>query len=110
MTNFRKIAEDRIREAMDNGEFENLRGKGKPLDLREYFQAPPHLRAAFGFLKNADILPREISLKKDIEVLEGKLRRARSEKKKAEYRRKINEMTVQLNIMLEKYHFNKDQL
>lgn len=48
-----KIAEEKIQAAMENGEFDNLPGRGKPVDLREYFNAPAHLRAAFSLLKNA---------------------------------------------------------
>ena len=34
---FSRIAERRIKEAMSRGEFENLPGAGKPLDLEDYF-------------------------------------------------------------------------
>ena len=33
-----RIAENRIREAMQQGEFDNLPGAGKPIDLDGYFK------------------------------------------------------------------------
>lgn len=38
---FAKLAEQKIQDAIKNGEFENLSGKGKPLDLTESRQIPP---------------------------------------------------------------------
>ena len=37
---FYRNAEEKIKEAIANGEFENVRGKGKALDLDAYFAAP----------------------------------------------------------------------
>jgi hypothetical protein len=51
--NFDKFVESIIQEAMARGEFENLPGKGKPLDLTEYFNAPEGVRVAQAMLKNA---------------------------------------------------------
>ena len=44
-------AEENIKEAIANGEFDNLRGKGKPLDLDAYFAMPEHLRMGYSILK-----------------------------------------------------------
>jgi DnaJ homologue, subfamily C, member 28, conserved domain len=44
---FNRIAEARIREAIEQGVFENLPGAGKPLNLEEYFNAPEDLRRRF---------------------------------------------------------------
>ncbi|MGH9147546.1 MAG: DnaJ family domain-containing protein, partial [Vicinamibacterales bacterium] len=41
---FSRIAENRIREAIDRGEFENLPGAGQPVNLEEYFSTPDDLR------------------------------------------------------------------
>ena len=62
MDSLSKIIEEKIKEAMENGEFNNLPGKGKPLDLSEYFKAPPHLRMGYSLLKNANVVPAEIML------------------------------------------------
>lgn len=44
---FSRIAENRIREAMAQGEFENLPGAGQPLNLEEYFSTPEAVRMAY---------------------------------------------------------------
>ena len=41
-----KAVEARIKEAMERGEFSNLPGRGKPLDLSAYFETPEELRLA----------------------------------------------------------------
>ena len=37
---FEKTAEAKIKEAIAKGELDNLPGKGKPLDLSDYFRTP----------------------------------------------------------------------
>jgi hypothetical protein len=48
--------EQKIREAMARGEFDNLPGKGKPLDLEAYFNTPEDLRMAYSILKSNDFV------------------------------------------------------
>lgn len=97
-----KIAEEKIKAAMENGEFDNLPGRGKPLDLRDYFAAPAHLRMAFSLLKNAGIVPEEVRLKKEIEELRERRNVAREETEIARLNREINQKTVWLNMLLER--------
>jgi len=67
---FSRVAESRIQEAIARGEFENLPGAGKPLDLEEYFKTPEAVRMAYAILKNANCAPAEVELLKDISRLE----------------------------------------
>jgi hypothetical protein len=60
------IAEQRIKEAIAKGEFDNLEGFGKPIDNTEYFSAPEEDRIAFHILKNAGVVPEEVELRKSI--------------------------------------------
>jgi len=66
----RRIAEERIREAMENGEFDQLELKGKPLELKEDPFVPEELRVVYRMLKNAGFLPKEVELRKEIAELE----------------------------------------
>lgn len=50
------IAEQRIREAQEKGEFDDLPCKGKPLDLSEDANIPEELRMAWKLLKNGGYL------------------------------------------------------
>ena len=62
MSFFHRIAEQKIRQAIENGEFDNLELAGKPLDHNEYFSATPELRIGFHLLKNAGVIPEELEL------------------------------------------------
>ena len=74
-----RLAEQRILEAQRNGEFEDLAGKGKPLELADYSSLPEDLRMAYHLLKNANVLPPEAELLKDIHVLEDLLKHVEDE-------------------------------
>lgn len=63
---FRRIAERKICEAMEEGLFENLPGKGKPIDLEDETWIPEDLRVAYRVLKNAGHIPPELELRKEI--------------------------------------------
>ena len=66
---FEKAVEAIIQEAMQRGDFDNLRGKGQPLDLSAYFDTPEDVRMAYSILKNAGVLPEEINLLHEIAAL-----------------------------------------
>ena len=70
---FEKIVEERIRKAQNKGEFENLVGSGRPLKFHSDLFVPEELRLAYKILKNADCVPPEIELKKEIEKLKEEL-------------------------------------
>ena len=84
------IAEQRIREAINNGEFDHLEGFGKPIDLSDYFSVPADDRVAFHILKNSGVVPEEIELRKSIYHLVEKIRHsADNEEISALERRKL---------------------
>lgn len=60
------IAERKIREAMEDGVFDNLPGKGKPLDLDDDPLTPAHLRIVHHVLKNARVVPEWITMEREI--------------------------------------------
>ena len=62
--NLDKIVEEMIKKAQERGEFDDLPGKGKPIDLTEYFEMPEEVRVAQAMLKNAGMAPREVDLLK----------------------------------------------
>ena len=71
---FARIAEERIREAQKEGAFDNLPGKGKPLMLEDLSMLPEDLRLSYHILKNAQILPPEAELQKEIHTLQDLLK------------------------------------
>jgi hypothetical protein len=60
------VADRKIRDAQEEGAFDNLPGKGKPLNLELDLQIPPELRAAYRIMKDAQVLPEWIQLDKEI--------------------------------------------
>ena len=60
--------EKSIREAIEKGEFDDLPGKGKPLDLSENPFEDPDLRTVHRLLRNAGFAPPWIEERKDIEA------------------------------------------
>ncbi len=96
---FQKIVEKKIKEAMDKGEFDDLPGRGKPIAFEDDSNIPEDLRLAFKVLKNADCLPPELQLKKEIRQMEDMLEGIPDEKEKYRQIKKINYKIMQLNLM-----------
>ena len=61
-----KVAEHKIQEAIDEGKFDNLPGKGKPLVFDDDPMTPAHLRLANKVLKNANVLPEWMQAQHDL--------------------------------------------
>jgi DnaJ homolog subfamily C member 28 len=68
MSSTQQLVEDQIRKARERGDFDNLEGTGKPLDLSENPYEPPELRMISRILKNGDFTPHWIQLGKDIDA------------------------------------------
>ncbi|MFO7277270.1 MAG: DUF1992 domain-containing protein [Pseudomonadota bacterium] len=82
------LAERRIREAMERGEFDNLPGAGQPLDLDDDSHVPEELRAAYRLLKNAGMVPPELELRRELANAEQLLALASTpEERSVAYRR-----------------------
>jgi len=97
-----RIAEKRIKEAMEKGEFENLEGKGKPLKFEDDSFVPPDLRMAYKILKNAGYLPPEIEAEKEIRTTMDLLRNARDEEERYRQVRKLNVIVMKINMQRKK--------
>jgi hypothetical protein len=68
------IAERKIREAIEDGAFDNLEGAGKPLDLSENPFEDPADRMAHRLLKNNGFAPDWIEEAREIEAESRRLR------------------------------------
>lgn len=67
MKHWESLIDQRIREAMEQGEFDNLPGKGKPIDTSENPFEDPEMRLAHRVLRNAGFAPSWIEERKDID-------------------------------------------
>lgn len=96
---FQRIAERRIKEAMDNGMFDDLPGAGKPLALENDSHVPEDLRIAHKILKNAGFVPPEVALRKEIATTEDLLNGMEDTKAKYRQLKKLNFLVMKLNMM-----------
>jgi len=99
---FSRLAERRIRDAIAQGEFENLPGSGKPLNLEEYFSTPEDLRMAFSILKNANCAPAEVELLKEISRLAQAVAETSDPAARQELQRTLAHRQTELAIALER--------
>jgi hypothetical protein len=104
---FDRIVESIIQEAMERGEFDNLPGKGKPIDLTEYFETPEEVRLANSILKNAGMTSREVDLLKEIAELKQVLAAMLDERKKEQIRGQIQQKQVEFSLMMERQKRSK---
>ena len=98
---FSRVAENRIREAMEQGQFENLPGAGQPLNLEEYFSTPEDLRMAYSILKSANCAPAEVELANEIARLERAIAQSGDTKARRDLQRALTDRQTQLAVMLE---------
>jgi hypothetical protein len=98
----KRIAEERIREAMERGEFDNLPNKGKPLNLDDDSLVPEDLRMAYRVLKNTGYLPPELELKKEIVSLRDLINTIDDDEKRLKRLRELNFKLMKLSIMLKR--------
>lgn len=96
---FARIAENRILEAIEAGLFDNLKGKGQALNLEEDSHIPPELKMAYKILKNADCLPPELELRKEVMTLQDLVASMEDEAEKLLQMRRLNFLTMKLGMM-----------
>ena len=68
MKRWESLIDQKIREAMEQGEFDDLPGKGQPIDTSENPFEDPELRLAHRILRNAGFAPSWIEERKDFEA------------------------------------------
>ena len=97
-----KFIEDQISKAIAEGEFDNLPGKGKPLDLDWYFQTPEDLRLGYSILRSNDLLPQEAGTLKEIDELKRRLKDCSDEGERKKIVKAINEKTMSFRMQAER--------
>ena len=99
---FNRVAENRIREALAEGKFDNLPGAGERIDLEEYFSAPEDLRMAYSILKSANCAPAEVELLTEIARVTDALARAEDEASRQSLRQTLANRQTELAVLLER--------
>ncbi len=102
MDKFFNISEDKIRKAYENGEFDNLPGKGKPLPPDKLKGIPDDLKMAYRVLHNAGFSPEEMNAKKELMTIEDLIRHSEDELETEELKKQLSEKLLKYNSMLSK--------
>ncbi|WP_082235073.1 DUF1992 domain-containing protein [Halobacillus massiliensis] len=97
---FGHLIEEKIKKSIEQGDFDNLPGKGKPLPKDELSYVPSELRNSYRILKNANMLPEEMQLKKEIVQLEELLEQ--QENPDPTKRKALTEKKIRYNMLMEK--------
>ena len=98
---FSRIAENRIKEAIEQGQFENLPGAGQPLNLEEYFSTPEDLRMAYSILRSANCVPAEVELLNEISRLNRSIAQIEDTTTQKQLQRALTDRQTQLAVMFE---------
>jgi hypothetical protein len=80
---------------------EDLPGKGKPIDLDEYFRCPEDLRIGHSILKNAGCFPEEVQQIRQISGLQNELSECVDPAARVRLQSQLNEAQVRLSLKLE---------
>ncbi len=99
---FYRIAERRIIEAIANGEFDNLEGKGKPIDFEDEIWIPEDLRMAYRILKNAGCIPPELEFRNEVVNMCSLMNTIDDDKERIKKLRELNFKLLKLNLTRKK--------
>ncbi len=99
---FDRLVEEKIREAMEAGEFDQIEGAGRPVNLDAYFATPEDLRAGYSVLKNAGVVPEEAQLLREINETKEALEKTPDPARRGELSRRLRELRLKLDLLSER--------
>ena len=99
---FAKVAEFKIREAIEKGELKDLPGAGKPIIIENMAFVPEEDRLAYIIMKNSGLLPNEVALLKEIESLEKSIDECQDMRNKDLLKKRLGETSIRYSIIMEK--------
>jgi hypothetical protein len=97
-----KFIEEKIQKAIADGEFDNLEGAGKPIDMDAYFNTPSEYRMGHSLLKANNFVPEEVEILREIGLLKEKIKTVSDESEKKFLTKTLNEKSLALSILLER--------
>lgn len=97
-----KFIEEQLRNAIEAGEFDNLEGAGRPLNLDAYFNTPEDFRVGYSVLKSSKFVPEEVERLREIGELKEALRNCENEEEKQKINKILNEKNLALSLLLER--------
>jgi len=111
MSFLERLAEQKIRAALERGELDNLPLSGKPLPLEPRGLVPEDLSLAYKLLKDAGFLPPEMELRKQIATLMDLLQTVTEGDDDERYRlaRELNAKVLRLNLLMKRSFDREDR-
>jgi hypothetical protein len=101
------LAESKIREAIDHGDFATLPGYGHPLELEDLSHVPPELRMAYKVLKNNGFVPEEMALQKEIHSIDELITKSINPEDKTALAKQRLELNLRYKILMERRRLKK---
>lgn len=102
MSIFARIAEAKIQEGIERGDFDGLPGRGRPLRFDDMSGIPPHMRLGYKILRNAGVAPPEVELRREVYRLDREMAATSDPGKLEALRRRKRDSDLSLAIMLER--------
>lgn len=99
---FHIIAEEKIKQAMKDGEFDRLPGMGKPLKLDDMSGVPEDLRMAYRIMKNAGYTEEESDLRKEVMTIEDLIKKCDDDSERQSLQKQLNEKLLRFNRLMSK--------
>jgi len=97
MNIFTKIAEQQIREAIENGEFDKLQGMGKSFAFEDETWIPEEVRPVYRVLRNSGCIPPELELRKEVLTLRELISTIDDDRERLKKIRELNFKLLKLN-------------
>lgn len=89
--------EQRLAEAIERGDFDDLPGAGKPLAIEpDDPYVAPELRMAYKILKNAGYIPEEVRLRREIHDVEALIQTAHRVEERSDAIRRLRVLMARL--------------
>jgi hypothetical protein len=102
-----RFIEEQIKNAIEAGEFDNLEGAGRPLDLDSYFAAPEDLRMGYSVLKSNKFVPLEVDMLKEIGELKEKVKACPDDAERKKLDKILQEKTLAFTLLMERNRLRK---
>jgi hypothetical protein len=94
------VSEDRIKRAYKDGEFENLPGYGKPLNLEDLSAVPEELRMAYQLLKNSGFSHEGNKLRQEVMTIEDLIRKCEDPEEQAQLSQQLGQKLLKYNKLM----------
>ncbi|RYL88874.1 DnaJ family domain-containing protein [Sporolactobacillus sp. Y61] len=101
------LADEKIKQGMKDGAFDDLPGRGKPQKFEDLSSVPEDLRAGYHMLKNAGYLPEELQVKKEIVSLTDLIRCCTDEDERIRLNGELKIKKLRFNQLVEKRSIQK---